>query len=384
MIGFIYSWLNGQVTLSMWSVIVLALFVVFGILKNTVELAFSWKRKMSEWSTFREGVAQWIHLKILRRNKEMKIIHIGLVLNGEMPYSRRMLDGFKEEAERLLFAHRQFPHFVTVTGSALGGEEGNTKNADAFKKLFDQFPDGRKIQYLVTFGTEVSVYAKSNFSDVPHIFVGVTDPINCKLVTSLNAKRPERIAGTCYGDLEARNRLILALLAGGRIRRLGFVYNPELSQDELAFKRTKSFIDTLSIAPTLVPIRTSGPELTAEQMNSADAFFGWSFLNQSFSKFASRSFVGSEKKPFFGVSYDDASQFAVASVCPDEKELGRQAALAILKKSHIHGERLGNIPILPPAKNLQFLNRQLLKDADLEAPPQEWKAPHVFEIVDGN
>jgi hypothetical protein len=317
-----------------------------------------------------------VKLEAISLVKTKPIVHFALVVNGEMPYSARMMYGFVEEAEDLLEKNDYIGNFVRAWGSPENGVEGDKYNERVFNELLKKFTQGSRPDYLVTFGTQVSVfgkaYAKRTKMGCHQIFVGVTDPIISNLVTSLNSPRTENISGTCYGDLYERSRLIVDLFKGKS--KLGFVYNPSLTQDEDTYQKTSiSFLKTPD-APKLIPITTGEPGLTPAQLEMADAFFGWSYLNQRFDSFASTS-----DKPFVGVSHEDAVHFAVASVCPDEKELGRRAVREVLAPNLLQNEPLRDIPVVPPVINLQYLNTDLVRRYALKIP-SSWKTPNVIHI----
>ncbi len=294
-----------------------------------------------------------------------RLVHIGLVLNGDMPYSRRLMETFRSKVEELLDPTLHFPHFEVAHGCPESGEEAEQKNRAVFNELLSRF--GRPPMYLVTFGTEVSVYAHRRHSTIPLIFVGVTDPHASGLIPLPgDGQTRGLIAGATYGkDMNDRVAVIARLFPQAR---LGFVYNSALAQDRIALEKTRAAVRMMTPSPMLIEIETRQPALTPQQLGSADVFFGWSYLTQNFGQFARDA-----HKPFVGVSLEDVLRFAVAAVSADESEIGRRAASEILVKNLIEGVPLRDMDILQVEENLRIWNVARARRFDYSLPDKDKK-----------
>lgn len=128
--------------------------------------------------------------------KEKSVVHIAIILNGQIFYTRESMDGFTKRLDGLLEPTPYVAHYEWAVGVPEATQ--NDQNEAVFKSLLAKFPS--KPDYLITIGTQVSEYAYQHyFNEIPIIFIGVTDPVGSGLVKSYE-REPNRgkIAGTLF------------------------------------------------------------------------------------------------------------------------------------------------------------------------------------------
>jgi putative ABC transport system substrate-binding protein len=110
-------------------------------------------------------------------------------------------------------------------------------------------------------------------TDVPVVFVPVTDPVGAGLVESL--RRPGgNITGISFG-IQERKRLEFLMKAAPSIKRIYFPYNPEDQSPVLALEIIRKAAAEFGVSLIEYAVRTSEEIVTASQHipEDADAFF---------------------------------------------------------------------------------------------------------------
>lgn len=283
-------------------------------------------------------------LTSFRRQTEIRIppvnkrlIHIAIVLNGDVHYTADMEEGFRGEVESLLQPTEYIAHFEHTVGYP--EKEKDEQNKEVIETLvaskFEQKPD-----YLITIGTQVTETAYRHYlNNIPIIFIGVTDPVRSGLARSF---RPDaqrgNISGIAYGIPTHSYLTILSQMFPGK--RFGYVYHPDYPQDVYLKE------DIVSLAPAIQPpmsvtlIAVDQPKLTESQQNNADIFFGRYFVSSNI-----QSFIRNSSKPFVGSNRFTINNGAIASVGTDDKALGRMAARDILFPNLVNNVSLSDLPI---------------------------------------
>ena len=204
----------------------------------------------------------------LRREK--KVIHIAIVLNGEVFYTRQIMAGFTNKLDELLEPTPYVAHYEWTTGIAEALQD--SQNEAVFKALLARF--SAKPDYLVTVGTQVSEYAHQHYlNNIPIIFIGVTDPVRSGLVRDYQPDSNRGIiAGTVF-DIPINLYLeFFAQAFPGKT--FGYVYNPMLyHQDDIQRERLLAAAASMKPPLTIIPIPVDTPQLSEEQQAQADIFF---------------------------------------------------------------------------------------------------------------
>jgi len=314
---------------------ILALRNVFALFVATVTLAFL--------------LNEIYQNQAIQIRKQKKIVHIAIVLNGEVYYTRNIMQGFTSKLDQLLEPTPYVAHYESTTGVAEAKQ--NKQNEAAFKSLLAKFPS--KPDYLISVGTQVSEYAYQHYlNDIPIIFVGVTDPVRSGLIRSYE-KDPSRgtIAGTTWGgSLKLFLEFFTQAFPG---RTIGYVYNPGLyHQDELT--KDSLLAEAAQIKPplTIIPIQVDKPQMNEEQQASADMFFGGYYWAKHF-----QELISSNKKPFVATEISNVYKGgAIATFGTDSIELGSIAAERLLYVNLMQGTPLSDLPIIKPEKPVIGIN----------------------------
>jgi putative ABC transport system substrate-binding protein len=283
---------------------------------------------------------------------DKKVVQIGLLLTGQIYFTREIMASFTEELDILLAPtpYSANYEFAVINPDATQGSGAKTVADDLLLKFPSHTPD-----YLVTIGTQASELAKANYSQIPTIFVGVTDPIKSGLVKSFDPD-PERgnIAGVIYG-LPVEAYLTFLQSAFGN-RRFGFVFNPSYKQDIYLRDNVLAAAQRIHPVMTVVPIEVSNPTITLEQQQMADVFFGRYYVAANL-----ESFVRTSNKPFVAGDISNITKGAIACIAPSSEELGREAARDVLVANLLHGVPLWKMKILGPTQPQTAVNMSAAK-----------------------
>jgi len=277
-----------------------------------------------------------------------QFLRIAVFLNGEVFYTREILDTLESSLHDELSAAGYTPIFEHATGSPDSSKAAET--LAVLKDLLQKFPDS-KPDYLVTVGTEVSEIAyKYYFNKLPIVFIAVTDPIRSKLVKNFDPDRTRgNIAGVVYGV--PLDKFLGFFQTAFPRRKFGFVFNPNYPQD-VAFRD-----QVLATAPNLIPpmqvvsIKVTEPRLTNEQQQQADIFFGRFFLMANL-----QQFLSSSSKPLVAGDISNLHKGALATINTDSKELARLAVYRIIIPNLLKGQSLCDLPVVYPDKVITGVN----------------------------
>jgi len=294
--------------------------------------------------------------------KAKKVVHIAIVLNGEVSYTHDIMKGFTSKLEQLLESTHYVAHYELITGVAEAPQ--NRQNDEVFKSLLAKFPS--KPDYLISVGTQVSEHAYKHYlNDIPIIFVGVTDPVSSGLVRHFE-KDPSRgnIAGATWGgSLKQYLELFTQAFPG---RTMGYVYNPGLyHQDELEKDRLLAAGAQMKPQLTIIPIQLDKPQLNEEQQASADIFVGGYYLAKHF-----QELISSSKKPFLADEISNVYRGAIATFGTDSTELGSIAAERLLYVNLMQGTPLSDLPIIESEKPVIGINLSAASRYNISISPE--------------
>jgi len=279
---------------------------------------------------------------------DKKIVQVGLVLTGEIYFTREIMASFTQKLDQLLGPTAYAANYEFVIGEPDASME--SKNQQIFETLLNKFPD-KKVDYLVTIGTQASEYAKKHyFGTFPLVFIGVTDPIRSGLIERYEADRNRgNIAGIVYGvPLEAYLGFFQRAFPG---KKFGFVYNANFHQDIYLRDRVVELAPRMRPPLSVTPIEVSTPKLTDQQQQQADIFFGRYYVAANLGEF-----VANSHKPFVAGDISNVTKGAVACIAANSKELGDMAAQNIVYPNLVSGMALSEIPIAGPVKPVTAVN----------------------------
>lgn len=272
-------------------------------------------------------------------------VNIAIIL-GSVPQSvSQTVAGFMRRARVLLLANGYFTHFEFEYG--LAEPATKAEKQAIIDKLFKRF-EPEAPDYLVTVGTAASEFAREQYlGQIPIIFTQATDPIESRLVRPEQGLAPDsargEIAGVTTGFPLAKR--LDFLLEAFPDKRLGYIYRSTYPADVIL----KTKIETLAKAKTppvaIVPIEVTNDDdrLTPAQLEAADVFFGWAYLDAAFTRLA----ASARGKPFIGAD-EYVIPRAVITTASDDYRIGEIAAEKLLFQNLLLRINLSDLPIEDP------------------------------------
>lgn len=265
-----------------------------------------------------------------------QIIHVAIVLNGDVHYTRDLMEGFRTHLDELFVGTRFQAHYEHAIGSP--DKANDAHNKEAFESVLSLFP--KEPDYLITIGTQVSIYASEHYREkIPIVFLGVSSPLGSGIVESIDADpRRGNIAGVAYG---ARTKDYVQFLSGAFPgKRFGYLHNPSYPQDMHLLSEINSLKHKVKPPMSVVPIVLEKPAVTADHEEMADIFFGRYFVSTNL-----QALINSSNKPFVGASLYNIGKGSIAAIGSLERDLGRIAAERIIYRNLNDHVALAEIPI---------------------------------------
>jgi len=274
------------------------------------------------------------------------------------------LAGFVRRARTLLAANGLYPHFEVE--SNLTQQKDDKERESAMQAIFRKF-DREKPDYIVSIATSASEFANRHYRNkIPIIFIGVGDPIRSGLVNSEKSLNPDsergEIAGTTFGipfgewtDL---------IFAGFHDRKIGFVYKETTPGDVFIKDKVMQAASDKQPHVQFVPlaIQGMGNNMNMEQLEQADIFFGWNYLDLHFA-----DLILGNKKPFIAGT-ENLIPVAAITMWADNYRIGEIAAEDILFQHLVMGIKLSDLPIAEPRLMRLAVNKRVAKQLQFEVP----------------
>lgn len=245
-------------------------------------------------------------------------VKISILQLVEHPALNATREGFLEELNKL--GYKEGENLILDFQSAQGNPSLATQIA---QKFVSNKPD--VIVAIPTLAAQAAMSATKD-TDIPVVFSSVTDPVTAKLVTNLEAPEGNVTGVSNFVPVEPQFKLFKRVFP--TLKTLGIVYNPgeanSIALNTMMEKVAPSFGLTLVFAPA----SKSSEVLTATQSlcGKIDAVF---VNNDNTALSAFKSVVRAAKTcgiPAFVSDLDIADQGALASLGPDQREVGRQTA----------------------------------------------------------
>lgn len=188
-----------------------------------------------------------------------------------------------------------------------------------------------------------SVLSARGQSKIPIIFMAVTDPINSRLVKSLDFPG-NNITGVCdYLNPIYQYQFILSLIPN--LKNLGILYNPGESNSAIMYSELKKAANILKINLKVASV-TQTSEVTQATLNLVDNVDAIYIPNDNTVVSGIQIIVniGIKKKlPIFAGDIGSVYKGAAGAVAYDRFNLGTTAANMILEI--LKGKKVGEIPI---------------------------------------
>ena len=181
--------------------------------------------------------------------------------------------------------------------------------------------------------------------NIPVVFSAVTDPLEAKLVSQLDAPRPENVTGVSdRAPVEAQMELLQQLVP--QAKSIGVLYNPGEANSAIGVEELRSLAARMGLV--LIPATTAN---TADTIAAAQSLIGKVDVifipndNTVMASIASVIALASDHKiPVFNPDFDAVEQGIVAVRACSHKTMGYKAGQMVVKI--LKGEKASGIPVV--------------------------------------
>ncbi|MFB5282068.1 ABC transporter substrate-binding protein [Peribacillus sp. Hz7] len=236
---------------------------------------------------------------------------------------------------------------------------------------------GDKVDLIFANSTPSALGAKNATSDIPIVFTSVTDPIETKLVTSLE-KPGENVTGTTDSHPDAIANTVKFIAEELGAKTIGTVYNSGEKNSVLQVENMKAEAEKLGVKVAEASVSTSADvkRATESLIGKADAFY---IVTDNTVVSALESVVGvahDKDIPLFVGELDSVERGGFAAYGFSYYDIGFEAgekAVEILKD----GKNPGDIPVSYPQNLKLVINETAAKEMGVEIK-EEWKKEAEF------
>jgi len=209
---------------------------------------------------------------------------------------------------------------------------------------------GQKADLIIAIGTTVAQTAKQATQEnkIPVIFASVTDPMNAKLVASLDMPGGNVTGVSNYISISKQFAFFKRLLP--HLKHIGVVYNPGEANSVTIIDKMNEVSDVFDITLHTSPATKTSDVMAATQnlIGKTEAIF-INNDNTALSAFDAVVKVANEHEiPVFVSDIDCVEKGALAALGPDQYELGKQVG----QMAHriLSGKTPSNPPVEMPKK----------------------------------
>jgi putative tryptophan/tyrosine transport system substrate-binding protein len=226
---------------------------------------------------------------------------------------------------------------------------------------------GSKPDIMVAFGGDIAPFVRDATQTLPIVFSVSADPIRLGLVAHLNRPGGNATGVTFQQDELGSKRLQLLKEAAARISHVGFLWNPDHLDNDLA--ETESAARSLSVQLTSLPahdlneLDAALAQATAAQVDALYVVSSTLLVNNTkrIIKFAS-----DQRLPMVGGWGAWASAGALLSYGPDVSVMVRRTATFVDKV--LKGAKPADLPVEQPTKFELVVNLNSAKALGLNIP----------------
>jgi putative ABC transport system substrate-binding protein len=228
----------------------------------------------------------------------------------------------------------------------------------------------QRVQLIIALGTPAAVAAARATSTIPIVMVGVSDPVQNRLVVSL-AKPGGNITGVSFlaPELAAKSLQLLAEIQP-RPSRVAVLWNANNSGAELVLRRSQEAARGLGLELLPVQVRDrSGVPAALDTIRAAHADGLLVIADEVFAEKRAKvvEFATQQRLPTAFLLREYVERGGLLSYGPSEEQIHDLAAAYVTKI--LQGARPQDLPIQQPSQFQLVINLKTAKALGLTIPP---------------
>lgn len=254
-----------------------------------------------------------------------------LVRTGEQDFARTIEFGFKTELER-----KEKNYSVDVM--EIPSYASSKDLLDQLGIELDKRQKASDYRYYVSVGSQAAIWLQAHLDrqgrSVPHMFLGVTDPVDAGLMPRGAGDGSRAIWGIQYGDGAAKMVELVRIVFQNE--KLIFAYDPVLSQDA-SFAR--------QMPKEVVPLVVNRDFAVDELRELSAVYLSWYTLEERFTATDRESArLLKERTIVTSTEANVRNRLAAVGVGANDADIGRQGAAFISEMIHSANRGLGRRP----------------------------------------
>lgn len=288
----------------------------------------------------------------------LKTKKFGVILSGDLKYTRDIFDAFKNKLCKLLPKIGYKPSFFSKAGSS----KPNSKKT--YTETIEMLLKRDEYDFFVTIGTQASEALNEYFLEKKMnrhlIFLGVTDPVSSKLVLRLKNRKDRRsIAGVSYcGSVE---NIVAELHHLFPENKLIFIFHKGYEQDVIFAQRIKNY---RLIGPHKLQLKELDNMPSLDDFNEKNAiYFSWYTFEKMFETGEGLDILRQRNVVATTVVNVESDGLAPVAITANDfliGEYGAKIVVDVLKNNR----RLGELDVMDPETNY-YINCKTIKQKKL-------------------
>lgn len=211
------------------------------------------------------------------------------------------------------------------------------------------------VDMIVTIATPATQAVVSAQTDIPNVFIAVSDPVGAQVLTSMDS--PDKNSTGTQNPIPVEKIFTTANTLTPNITKFGMLYSEAQTNSVNTCKAAKAYLDTINIPYTEKTVANSADVQQAIQtlLESCDAIF---IPNDAVIQDAMPVVVEAAlaaKKPVYGSSAVMASSGVLAAVAISDREIGAQSADMAIEI--LNGKSVSEVPAKAVEATITTINK---------------------------
>lgn len=240
--------------------------------------------------------------------------------------------------------------------------QGNTATAGQIAKQFV----ADESDVIVAIGTPSAQSVAAATSTIPLVFSAVTDPVEAKLVPSLEGSGTNVTGGSDALPYAPQIDLMRQIIPD--LKNVGYVYSPGEVNSTITLKNLKEQLTPMGINVIEAPAQRSNDiAMAARSLEGKVDVIYTSTDNNVVSAYESLNQVAKESKiPLIASDTSSVGRGAIAALGVDYYSLGRETGKIVARI--LNGEDAGTIPVYTPQTLNLYVSPKNAKDQGITLP----------------